>query len=128
MPFLDQVFKSTICNLIFNLTKLTTNLISRSIVTLTITISLTSSTSSYLSLESLNSISKLTKSIKSTFKSTIVSLSNWLIRVYKPSAKQASQNQYTIKKEEKKRAQFTKKLKTTNTMQLDKFELSFCSS
>jgi hypothetical protein len=128
VPSLDQVFKSTTYNLTFNSTKLTTNSISRSTVTSTITISSTSSTSSRSSPESLNSISKSTESIKSTFKSTTVSSSNRPTRARKPSAKQASQNRRTIEKEEKKRAQFAKKPKTTDTTQLDGFELPFRSS
>jgi hypothetical protein len=131
VPSLDQqVFKSTTYNLTFNSTKLTTNSISRSTVTSTITISSTSSTStgSCSSPESPNPISKSTESTKSTFKSTTASSSNRPTRARKPSAKQASQNRCTIEKEEKKRAHLAKKPKTTDTTQLDKFELPFWSS
>ena len=58
---------------------------------------------------------RIIKTIKSTFKLTTASSLNRLIRARKLSAKQASQNQRVIEKEEKKRAKLAKKPKTTNT-------------
>ena len=54
--------------------------------------------------------------------------SNRPTRARKPSAKQSSQNQRAIEKEEKRRAKLASKPKTVNTTQLDEFELPFRSS